>query len=203
MRLTNSNILNRCSTESFGPISRSKIFRVHFFAVLVFCLTSCVQMHSHSILHAEHFRKDTLFIKNIHVLAYSDSTSQNVGELLSENLVRQFKNQGIEATSEVQQRNSTIPSSNINLANISKSSPDAIVLIRFGESYSSSTGNQTWAVDFDVLDPQSKGVWKGIVHLYRLDKMHETSESICIQVISNLIGSGVLTLKKSGKETEE
>lgn len=175
-----------------------RIFQILLFSVLVISQTSCMQMPSHSDIRGDRFGNEALFVKRVHILACLEAEfSQSVGKPLSESLMRQFQQEGMESTIDIQERNPLALGGDVDFQKVTKFSPDAIVLIRLGETYSSSSGQLDLTVTFDILDAQARGIWRGSVHLYRINEMHETSESIAAKVVSNLFSNGVLALKGS------
>jgi Lipopolysaccharide-assembly len=179
-----------------------RIFLFLFFSFFIICQTSCMHLPGHSDVRGERFGNETLSVKQIYIQAAMDAKfSKSFGEPLTESLKREFQQQGIRATVDIQP--ALTPDGAVDYQRIAPFSPDAILLIRLGETHSYissssySSGQLSLSVTFDLLDAKEKGIWRGRVQVYRLDEMGKTAESIGTKVVSDLIGNRALTLKGS------
>lgn len=192
-------------TTTIKHQSHPRIFKIFLLSFLTITQTSCMLPPAHSDIRAEGFKNETLFANRVYILAYLDKEfASNVGKPLTESLVRQFQQRGMEATATIQLKEHAIPNETVYFQKAAKFSPDAIVLVRIGKAYFSSSDRLDlivspdrldWTVTFDMLDAQEKGVWKGNVHLFRISEIRGTSESIAEKMVSNLFNNGVLALK--------
>lgn len=181
------------------------IFKIFLLTFSTIALTSCALPPAHSNIRAERFKNETLLANRIHILAYLDKEfASNVGKPLTESLTRQFQQRGMVATATIQLKEHAIHDEAVDFQKAAVFSPDAIVLIRIGKAYSSSSDRLDLIVSpdqldltvtFDMLDAQEKGIWKGNIHLFRINEIRDTSELIAEKTISNLFNDGVLALK--------
>lgn len=145
---------------------------------------------SYSPLKGDRFRPESLEAKRVYVLASMDSgDAQKIGQTLSTKLAAKLQEHGFTAQNESQVRNPLALDSGINFVRMRAFAPDAIILIRTGNS-SSSQYSSNWTITFDLLDKHAQGIWRGGLQWFQrgnLDpaKLDQFADSLSPELVEN------------------
>lgn len=119
---------------------------------------------------------------------------KDIAEPLARKFQEIFSNHKVHIAVEIQSLNSLALDSGINFHRARLYKPDAILLARMGESTFDTRGLSSWTINFDLLDPKGKGMWRGWGSFYRHNPSDETVEQFTNEVLQTLIRAGAIAL---------